>query len=178
MTFINKGDNCLANIGRDEGENEVKLPNDLHDQNCFDIGLILHEIMHNLGMDHMQLSPERDDFIIIDWDNIKPSELDLFKKSPENMTSFGLGYDFASVMHYRSRSSSIDKTKPTMTARSGPEDTAKMGNRGKLSEGDIARLRTMYNCDGDRPEEAFSGIEEETQEQEVTDTQWSRGGIF
>lgn len=171
VTFINKGDNCLSNIGRAEGENEIELPTDIEGQDCLEVGSILHEIMHNLGLDHMHLSPERDDFIAINWQNIQENQLENFDiiSHTTNLTDFGLGYDFESLMHYQSKSFTTDDELHTMEARSGPEDTARMGNREQLSEGDVARLRAMYNCDGDRPEEDYTGIEENDGSENTTD---------
>lgn len=61
----------------------------------------MHEFLHALGFYHMQSAAERDDFVTIHWDNIKPGKENNFKKYESNkIWNFGVEYDFKSVMHY------------------------------------------------------------------------------
>jgi Astacin (Peptidase family M12A) len=72
------------------------------------------------------------------------------------------------VMHYHSQAFAPDSEKFTMEAHNDHQDTLKMGNVGSLSPGDVARIRAMYNCDGDRPEQDFTGVEEDMKPEELT----------
>jgi Astacin (Peptidase family M12A) len=164
VTFANKGDVCFAPVGRDDGENEILLPTKLENPNCMAHGTILHEIMHSLGFDHLHTTPDRDYFIFINWDSIARKNRKNFKVDPhQKVTDFGLGYDFDSVMHYDSKAFSKYKNEYAMEAFTGDKDTKKMGNIGSLSQGDIRRIRAMYNCDGDRPEQDYTGLESEAE---------------
>ncbi len=44
------------------------------------MGIILHELGHALGFFHEQSRPDRDDYVIIAWDNIKESNKHNFEK--------------------------------------------------------------------------------------------------
>lgn len=71
---------------------------------CLRHGVIVHELMHALGFYHQQSSSERDDFIKINWDNIRRGREHNFNKYNETVVSnFNVSYDYSSVMHYSSK---------------------------------------------------------------------------
>lgn len=61
---------CSSYVGfQDQGKQDMSLSPD-----CFaKIGTIIHEFLHCLGFIHQHSSPERDEYITINWDNIDPS---------------------------------------------------------------------------------------------------------
>lgn len=64
--------------------------------------LIFCFIPLGLGFYHTQSSPDRDDYITIEWDNIMPDKTENFLKYPESwVTDFNISYDYDSIMHYR-----------------------------------------------------------------------------
>ncbi|XP_026684649.1 zinc metalloproteinase nas-14-like [Diaphorina citri] len=69
-----------------------------------------------------------------------------FKKyPPSEITDFGVGYDFDSVMHY-SRKAFSKNGDDTIV----PHDpTVEIGQRVGLSEKDILKANRMYKCDKD-----------------------------
>lgn len=174
VTFVDKGNVCFAPVGRDDGENEIQMPKKSKNPDCLAHGTILHEIMHSLGFEHLHTTPDRDEFIKVNWDLIDKKNHESFKiEANPNVTDFGLGYDFDSVMHYYSRAFSTDENKHAMEALTGDKDTEKMGNVESFSQGDIRRIRAMYNCDGDRPEQDYTGeeTEDELREKQARITQ-------
>jgi hypothetical protein len=69
---------------------------------CFGrYGTIQHEMYHALGFYHEQSRSERDDYVIIHWQNIEPLSANNFlKHNPSVITPFGEPYDYGSAMHY------------------------------------------------------------------------------
>ena len=64
-------------LGRQGGPQVVSLSDDcvcLAEQNCEYLGVyvVQHELMHVLGWYHEQSRYDRDDYVIINWDNIEP----------------------------------------------------------------------------------------------------------
>ncbi|CAH1143211.1 unnamed protein product, partial [Phyllotreta striolata] len=89
---------CWSSVGN-QGKKQIV---NLQSPQCVTkIGTILHELMHVIGFVHEQSRHERDDYVTINWNNIKSSSKDNFKKSPESYESgFDVPYDYESVMHY------------------------------------------------------------------------------
>ncbi|GFV68289.1 bone morphogenetic protein 1 homolog [Trichonephila clavipes] len=75
-------------------------------------------------------------------------EYNFNKLTEEEVTSLGLAYDYASIMHYArntfSKSTYLDTILPQEdpTQRKRPE----IGQRVRLSEGDIAQTNMLYKC--------------------------------
>ncbi|GIX94781.1 hypothetical protein CEXT_566011 [Caerostris extrusa] len=66
-------------------------------------GVIMHELMHVLGFIHEQNRPDRDQFVMINWDNIQEGKKTNFRKiSKMRVTTLNVGYDYDSLMHYSS----------------------------------------------------------------------------
>lgn len=76
----------------------------LQKNGCLGRGTIIHELIHSLGYDHMHSHSDRDHFIEIKWNNIKPDVVDNFDKvDPDRFSNFGTTYDLYSLMHYDSK---------------------------------------------------------------------------
>lgn len=64
----------------------------------------MHELMHAVGFFHQQSASERDEFVRIRWKNIKLGHEHNFKKYPaKDVTSYGIEYDYGSIMHYSAK---------------------------------------------------------------------------
>lgn len=67
-------------------------------------GVIIHELLHAVGFYHQQSASDRDDYIIIYWDNIRRGREHNFNKYDESkVTNYGVSYDYESVMHYSAK---------------------------------------------------------------------------
>ncbi|KAG4066903.1 hypothetical protein HA402_009005 [Bradysia odoriphaga] len=84
---------------------------------CMYLGTIIHEFMHALGIDHEHVRSDRDNYVTILWENIKPDFKDNFEKlSPSEENTFGVPYNVSSIMHYKPTAFSING-QPTIEAK-------------------------------------------------------------
>ena len=61
----------------------------------------MHELMHAAGFWHEQSRADRDDYITINWKNIKDGmEYNFLKYDLRKIDHLGAKYDTCSVMHY------------------------------------------------------------------------------
>lgn len=94
----------------------------------------------------MQSAANRDDYVIINWDNILKKRTQNFKKY--NTLNFNISYDFGSIMHNGPTAFAKDKRKRTIGAReSYIAPGMAMGQRSSLSPQDILKLNAMYKCE-------------------------------
>jgi len=139
----------------------------LEQNGCVYMKVVVHEILHVVGVKHEQCRPDRDEHITIDWSNIQDGGPSQYYKDnwvgdpePTNIcketldyancrstfftTACDLPYDYASIMHYGARSFAIDGSKDVMTAKDTSVTT--LGNT-ELSELDKQKLQCLYQCD-------------------------------
>ncbi|XP_018026654.1 zinc metalloproteinase nas-14 [Hyalella azteca] len=69
---------CYSSVGRVGGEQPLSLG--LFCSLAWDRGNIYHELLHALGFYHEHTRPDRDEFVDIKWDNIKPGKEKNFRK--------------------------------------------------------------------------------------------------
>lgn len=89
---------CWSSIGRTGGAQIVNLQR----VGClYKVGTPIHEFMHVLGFMHEQNREDRDSYVNIQWTNIRQGMENNFQKgSADTTTSYGIPYDYESVMHY------------------------------------------------------------------------------
>lgn len=107
-------------------------------------GTIQHELLHVLGLMHEQARTDRDTYVDVLWDNIEEAHYNDFSRAyPGTATAFGLPYNIMSVMHYPNIAFSKNG-KPTILYKKDPNTP--MGQRDGVTEGDLEKVRRMYNC--------------------------------
>ena len=142
---------CSSNVGRVRwpGVNKVNL-----EEGCDGLAgnaaarnreesVIMHEVMHALGVYHEHSRCDRNTFVTINWDNIEDDREHNFERHCNNATDYGV-YDYESVMHYPDDAFSVGGD--TITAPD-PADQALMGTRDGLSQGDRSVLIGLYGFD-------------------------------
>ena len=145
---ITSGSGCWSYIGQvtyyfSGSAQELNLqPNDSFGYGCVHPGTIQHEMMHALGFFHEQSRPDRDDYVTINFDNIRNGTEGNFEKST-NVNSRSSPYDYGSVMHYGEYSFSTNYgVLKTIDARG-----ATIGQRDGASDTDLVQIRLMYQCE-------------------------------
>ena len=119
---VQEGNSCSATVGVAGGEQPVTL-----NVKC-DLGRIVHELGHSLGLHHTQRRWDRDTWITYHEANVLASQRDEYEKAPEYLA---LGaYDYGSIMHYDPYTFNNDNG-ATMSA---PEP---IGQRNGPSPGDV-----------------------------------------
>ncbi|XP_067625968.1 seminal metalloprotease 1-like [Eurosta solidaginis] len=115
------------------------------DSGCFHLGVIVHELLHTLGFYHMQNAANRDDYVRIATENIRPGKEMFFKKYDENsVDDFDEEYDYGSVLHYKATAFSVNGNMTIIPLKQ--EALGIMGQRRGMSKSDINKLNTMYRC--------------------------------
>ncbi|XP_055010260.1 astacin-like metalloendopeptidase [Boleophthalmus pectinirostris] len=138
---IQPSSGCRSLVGRQGG----LQPLDLKYPECFEVGTIHHELLHALGFHHEHNRWDRDPYIRVLWDNIRPRDKGEFKKRPSlNQIT---PYDYNSIMHYNSLSSSKNGL-PTIEAL---RDGVVFGMASSMSESDIERVNRVYCRGPDKP---------------------------
>ncbi|CAK9033420.1 unnamed protein product [Durusdinium trenchii] len=112
------------------------------------VGVILHELGHALGMSHEQARQDRDDYVTINWMHVpKDYEAQYYVGSSSYIgshTARFVPYDYHSVMHYSAGPAM--NSLPMINGKGVHDD--EMGQRNDFSPRDVVQLRDMYQCDG------------------------------
>lgn len=99
--------------------------------------------MHALGFFHMQSSFDRDNYVRINNENIESGRENNFQKYSTSIVShLKTSYDLDSLMHY-GRNAFSRNGQNTIETRN-PKDINRIGQRVKMSSGDVRRVRNMY----------------------------------
>ncbi len=123
-------------------------------KNCDKFGIVVHELGHVVGFWHEHTRPDRDEWVTIIRENIMiGQEYNFNRLSKEEVNSLGLKYDYDSIMHYArntfSKNTYLDTILPREDLPENQADMPEIGQRVRLSRGDIAQTMALYNCPGE-----------------------------
>ncbi|KAM7392945.1 hypothetical protein PAMA_007861 [Pampus argenteus] len=117
-------------------------------KNCDKFGIVVHELGHVIGFWHEHTRPDRDEHVSIIRDNIQQGqEYNFLKMEPDEVDSLGEVYDFGSIMHYARNTFSRGVFLDTILPRYDVNGARPLiGQRTRLSKGDISQARKLYKC--------------------------------
>lgn len=70
VTVRGRDTGCWSFVGRHDGGQELNLQT----PGCIRHGIVVHEFFHALGAFHQQSADDRDDYVSILWENIRPGK--------------------------------------------------------------------------------------------------------
>jgi hypothetical protein len=129
--------NCMSYLGRIGGIQPIYL-----EERCGSFE-IAHEIMHALGFIHEQSRIDRDQFVLVLWENIQEAFRSQFAIAPEELMEVYADstFDPTSAMMYDPHVFAIHESVKTMQLKSGQEiQRSVLG----LSDADVLRLNRLY----------------------------------
>ncbi|XP_022083990.1 zinc metalloproteinase nas-36-like isoform X2 [Acanthaster planci] len=137
---ITEGEGCWSMIGRRGGRQTVSIGGTCKNSR----GTIIHELMHALGFRHEHNRPDRDNYVVLYWQNIDKKMWDNFAKySRRDVTLLDTGYDYLSLMHYPTYAFSKNGGQTIGTIYPTYEEP---GTRNDFSYVDVYRITALYRC--------------------------------
>lgn len=128
--------NFSSAIGRTGSQQFVYI------QNWTNTGILMHEMMHVLGLRHEQARPDRDDYVSINTPKVNPANA--FNFDVQVGTTTG-PYDFLSLMHYTAYDFSLDGDRTIdLKWPYALYYQYSIGRQTQVSAGDAAALRAIY----------------------------------
>uniref|UniRef100_A0A672NFZ9 Metalloendopeptidase n=1 Tax=Sinocyclocheilus grahami TaxID=75366 RepID=A0A672NFZ9_SINGR len=114
-------------------------------ERCGIKGIVEHQFLHALGLNHEHSRYDRDEYVTINYENIVKGYESNFNKRSENVsTTQESPYDYYSVMHFDKYAFS-NFNGPTIITKS-PEFQDVIGQLMEMSEYDVTELNKLYKC--------------------------------
>lgn len=110
----------------------------------FSLGIIIHELLHVLGVPHTQVRRDAHEHITINWDNIIEDQHHNFMANHTVFDTHNVEYDCMSIMHYTDTQFQKKGAGLTMIPKHSNCDLHSLKN--KLTNSDVELLKRMYNC--------------------------------
>ncbi|KAG1685927.1 Astacin-like metalloprotease toxin 1 [Nymphon striatum] len=142
---IYRGDGCWSLVGRQgNGKQAVSLG-----VGCQFVGTAVHELGHAIGFWHEQNRSDRDNYIDVHLENVKPAMRYNFDKLTPSQNLLLVPYDYNSIMEYAEYAFSVDKQKKkTIVPKKAGVTITPVWTRPGLDDNDVIAIKKLYECDG------------------------------
>ena len=134
--YFTQGEGCYSYVGRIGGRQPVVL-----NEKC-QVGNIIHELIHVIGLYHEHMRYDRDEHVKIIWSNIEPDKKNNFIKVPETFMTTHARFDIFSIMMYGSKSFAKPGAGYTVVTLDNEVFEA---NREGLSHLDVDKINLLYS---------------------------------
>ncbi|XP_075182641.1 astacin-like metalloendopeptidase [Anomaloglossus baeobatrachus] len=124
------------------GKNGNGQPVSLQSTRCMSYGVIQHEVMHALSINHEHTRPDRDNYVDIMWQYISSVNQGDFQLDKGD--TLNTPYNYNSVMHYSRTTFTNTSGKATIIPK--PDPNVFIGQRNGLSRLDVVTLNRLYDC--------------------------------
>lgn len=118
---------------------------------CDATDVVEHELMHALGFFHEHARPDRDNYVVVHWDNI-PQDKHMNFEIAGGIDSRGSPYDRRSLMHYDNYAFAVNTALPTLTSTDPSQST--LGSATTMTTTDMEQIRMLYRC-SDAPRDSY-----------------------
>ncbi|XP_069841027.1 high choriolytic enzyme 2-like [Dendropsophus ebraccatus] len=129
---------CWSPVGFMGGAQTLSL----EEPDCVWTGVVIHEVLHALGLNHEHVRFDRDNYVEVQWNNIQQSARSNFEMS-DTYNNDLTAYDYRSIMHYKNTAYSSNNL-PTLIPILN--NSIQLGSDFALSALDIVKINTLYNC--------------------------------
>ncbi|CAJ0596081.1 unnamed protein product [Cylicocyclus nassatus] len=139
-----RGQGCYTSVGRPGGKSVLMLEAG-YEETCMETEIVLHELLHVVGLWHEHMRYDRDKYIKVHYENIDRGYWSQFEKvSPYEATTFNVPYDYKSVMHYDKNSFAKPGKISMETLDRRYQDV--IGNAKDASPNDYRKVCEIYGC--------------------------------
>ncbi|XP_075687701.1 high choriolytic enzyme 1-like [Rhinoderma darwinii] len=132
---------CWSSLGRIGGAQTISLER----SGCVWSEIVTHEVFHALGLHHEHVRYDRDEYVQVQWENIRTDAQSNFKVV-DTYNKDLTAYDYNSIMHYSNTAFSINGVLPTLIAI--PNHATQFGQQFFMSYMDILKINRLYKCRG------------------------------
>ncbi|XP_075175906.1 astacin-like metalloendopeptidase [Anomaloglossus baeobatrachus] len=138
ITFV-ASTGCWSSIGHIGEAQYISLEK----PGCIWSGIVTHEVLHALGLNHEHVRRDRDEYVKVQWDNIQSDARGNFEIA-DTYNKDLTAYDYGSILHYPNKAFSKDGILSTLVAVHN--SSMQLGRDFSMSYLDIIKINSLYKC--------------------------------